>query len=156
MTFELGSHRLPSCFRVVQPIRIPIRPPVVAATGRGRREGGTGGLTPELAAGIGRAKRVTPPNRHPAVIPRPNRATGAQAARRHPGDVAARRRSGIAAPSTQHASHPSAGPRPRRSRWAVSSRGMAGRASWKAQVRQARAYRKRSTARTDSVVSFVR
>jgi hypothetical protein len=88
-----------------RPPRIPLRPPAVAATHRGRRAA-------ERAAGIGGAKRVMPANGAPgsyrpaqarhgragcAPASRRKRATGAQAARRHPGEVAARPGSWIAA-----------------------------------------------------------
>jgi hypothetical protein len=61
--------------------RTPIRTLAGAATDRGRR-------VPELAR-ASRAKRVMQRDpAHPEVVPRRNRATGVQAARRRPGEVA--------------------------------------------------------------------
>jgi hypothetical protein len=56
----------------------------------GRSDGPQAGAPGSDRRGAGCAKRVMPPKRgHPAVIARRNRVTGVQAARRHPGDVAA-------------------------------------------------------------------
>jgi hypothetical protein len=64
----------------LRPPRIPSARLAVAATDHGRRAPGSGG-----------AKRVMPPNRGTRKYVRRTCATGVLAARRHPGEVAARR-----------------------------------------------------------------
>jgi hypothetical protein len=66
----------------------PARTPICTPGGRG-----DGARAAGRAAGIGlREERYATQRAHPEVIARRNRATGAQAARRRPGEVAARRR----------------------------------------------------------------
>jgi len=91
-----------------------LRPPRTPSARRRSRRRTTGGA----GAGTGRRHRAARsalchPTRASGSVVRSTCATGVQAARRHPGEVAARRRSRMPAPSARHAP-PSARRRARR------------------------------------------